>query len=544
MYPSRKFLSLALLALLPLLSIPAAAFGAPICVDAYNPQYFRFEGNTIALVGSSAEYLCHVRVSNHVGDYCTYEAPGENVVGYKDYIDDLVAKGLNTFRLWVALNSSPGRDLTNTGMPYDQEQPFLFANPLWNVADGTWEEAFFDHIREVIAYAQSKSPKVIVEVTLFDPWSGDWTQGPWSSNNIFNGTGFAAEKGFVTLPSGGSCAAFNGGPRKRQIDVMKKLAGEINDLNNFYWEIANEPDVNSGDGVSGGEAAAWHDCVVQQLYSYEGTLPNGRHLIGVNYHTLDALNTIKNNSYPNSVPRIKIVNAHYVDLGDSSRYSAIELIRNWHGGPNELNRIFGFNESKITPIQTGADATRAEAWEFMLDQGGVYDHLGYQWSTSGVAISTRTYLGRLNTFLKGLNLRRAARSAGNPPTWAPSLPAYETDDDGVAGGPKIYWGAMQEGQERYVLYIHHSTKQSGAFQGYVKPGSIHRITSLDVQLGAAGIPYTVEWINPATLGVLSSTSIPGDGVRRTLTVPSYSYDIALRISNGITSIIPGDCAPY
>lgn len=530
--------------LLSFLPFSQAAFGVPLCVDGVNSQYFQYNGEAIALVGASASYLCHVPVSNHVGDYCTYEAPGTpGAVGYKDYIDDLAAKGLNTFRLWVTLNHSPGiQPGPGIGQPYADEQPFFWnEDPMsanyhkWDV--GLWNEAFFDHIREVITYAQSKTPPVFVEVTLFDPWSGDWDNGPWNNNNIYNGTAFAAEKGFVTLPSGGTCAAFGGGPRKRQIDLMKKLAAEINSLDNFYWEIANEPDINAGDGVTGLEAAAWHNCVIQELYNYEGTLPNGRHMIGVNYHTADSLNSVS------SAPKIKVVNGHYVDLADSTRFSAIELIRGWHEGPNgSLGRIFGFNESKITPIQTSAEATRAEAWEFMLNEGGVYDHLGYEWSTSAVAANTRTYLGKLNTFLKGLNLRRAKRSTGNPPAWAPSLPAYESPE-AAGSATKIYWAAMQEGTYRYVLYIHHSTKQtSGGFRGYVKPASITRLNTLTVQLGSSGDTYTVEWLDPATGALKSSTTVVADGLTKTLTVPNYTYDIVLRMKGGITNVVAAGCA--
>ena len=355
-----------------LLVSPIAA-AAPLCVDPMNPQYFLWGTSTVALVGSSAEYICHVPMPNFIGYYCTYEASGQTIVGHKDYINDLAAKGLNVFRLWIVLNHSPGRALNN-GTIYANEQPFhLNVAGKWSVTPGQWDTLFFPHVYDVVSFAASKG--VFVEVTVFDPWSGDWTTGPWYGPNIVNGIGFNTEQEFVTLPAGGSCAtSFTSGPRMRQMDVLKKLAATLNPLNNFYWEIANEPDISSNNGVTGLQVAAWHDCMIQTLYNYEGTLPNGRHMIGVNYHTIDAINTIKNNTYPSSSPKVKVMNGHYVDFADSTRQGAIELIRNYHNGPSgSLNRLFGFNESHISPNITAsqtADTARAEAWEFMFHEGG------------------------------------------------------------------------------------------------------------------------------------------------------------------------------
>ncbi len=550
----------------------------PICVDAGNPQYFYYGGKTIALVGTSAEYLCHVaqvqpnKPSNQVpflGSYCMYSDPLVPVnLDYTAYIDELAAKNLNVFRVWVGLNHSPGREPDAVGQPFDpdpypHEHPFPFNTGMnkWNAAanladDTTWDTTYLTQLFNVINYAQGKTPSVIVEVTLFDPWSGDWTRGPWNSANVYNGTGFAAEKDFATLPAGTSCAtAIASGPRKRQVDMMKRIAKKLNPLNNFYWEIANEPEINADNGVTGAEAALWHDCMVQQLYNYEATLPNGHHLIGVNYHTIDALNTIKNNTYPSSVPNVKVVNTHYVHNADGTRQGAIDLIRSWHdtSGGTDLNRIFGFNETKIVPILQTPDTARAEAWEFMLNEGGIYDHLGYEWATNTQATNLRNYLGKLNSFLGTLNLRRMNRSTGNPPSWVlpgpivppfNSLPPYGTPETSNSA-TKIYWAAMQESTDTYVLYIHHSQLHSSKTK-YVKPTSINRLTSLILQPGSNLRTYTVKWINPAT-GVTipsSPSSFVADGMLKQLTVPNYTYDIALSVSDGLTNAVALTCAPF
>jgi hypothetical protein len=541
----RVFAILGILGMLTTGSVQAS----PICVDAGNPQYFYYGGKTTALVGTSAEYLCHiVQTMDLFGSYCMFSDPTvPPMYDYQAYINELSAKGLNVFRVWVGLNHSPGKEFNSSPYPNEQPFPYDISTNKWNAAadlnnDATWDTTYLNHLYEVIDFARTRNPSIIVEVTLFDPWSGNWALGPWNSANVYNGTGFSTEKDFATLPASTSCAtAIASGPRKRQVDMMKRIAKKLNPLDNFYWEISNEPDIAST--ITGTETAIWHDCMVQQLYSYESTLPNGHHVIGVNYHSFDALSTIKNNSYPNSVPRIKVVNTHYVQKKDSAHQGAMELIRNWHlGSSGSLNRIFGFNETKITPFQQTPDTTRAEAWEFMLNEGGVYDHLGYEWEYSTGASTMRTYLGKLNTFLRGLDLRRMQRSTGNPPSWAPSLPAYPTWGDTTT---QIYWAAMQDGVDTYVLYLHHSMLDSNK-RHYLKPTSITRLTSLTVQPGSNGRTYTVQWINPATGATIGSTpsSIVADGLPKMLTVPNYTYDIALKVSDGVTTPSSLTCAAF
>jgi hypothetical protein len=250
------------------------------------------------------------------------------------------------------------------------------------------------------------------------------------------------------------------------------------------------------------------------------------------------------NTYPLSSPKVLLVNGHYVTFKDVTRQGAMQILRNYHGGTSgSLNRIFGFNESHITPSITQghtADTMRVEAWEFMLNEGGVYDHLGYQW-TSAAAMTVRDQLGALSTFINSLDLIDMKRSLGNPPAWLPGLPAYGSLDNPTnPSAPRIYWAAM-EGPD-YVLYLHHSGMTTGDFRHYTKPASITRRTSLAVQLPLASDPYTAQWIKPVDKSNIGSpVTIPASG-SATLTVPTYTYDIALKIvPGGLRPFIVRDC---
>src|SRR6185295_12954636 len=177
-------------------------------------------------------------------------------------------------------------------------------------------------------------------------------------------------------------------PRRKQIALLQRAAFRLNDFNNFYWEIANEPELaNPPNGVSSAAATAWHDCMVQQLYNYEASQPNGHHVIGVNYHAKTSIDSLTNGSYPLSSPNIVVVNSHYavVANGTADPYGGNLMIRDYNNGAfGQLDRVFGFNEGRFTPdLSQNPDrsgwSARAEAWEFMLNGGGTFDHLGYDW---------------------------------------------------------------------------------------------------------------------------------------------------------------------
>jgi hypothetical protein len=501
------------LSLAMVLSLASAArvSAAPLALDA-NPQYFNYNGQTIALVGYSGEYLPHVRQPLQNDNYCTYDS-------YQACIDDLSSRGINKIRMWLGVNHSPGIAL-GTGAPYEYEQPFPYDSVAkkWDMSG--WETVFFNRVKQVLTYAQDRN--VIVEITLFDPFQGDWTKGPWYAPNNKQSIGFTTEQYFVSFDSTTTDTnPANIAARNKQVEFMKRAAFLLNGWNNFYWELANEPDIsNPPNGATGAPMTNWHNYMAQQLYDYEGTLLNGRHLIAVNYHTQHALDTIKNGT---ANPNIKIVSGHYVDLADSTRYAAIELIRNWHGGlQGSLNKVFGFNETRITPLNTTAEGARAEAWEFMTSEGGLYDHLGYQWRYNTVAIDTRRYLGYLSSFLKSFNLRNMGRQTFNPPTWCPNLPGYGTNN--------TRWGAMQWSRNQFALYIHHSTISSGSFKKY-DPVTGSYSHNLQLNLGTLAGNFTAEWVSPSTGLILSTTNFywPADGSSYFLQSPTYSFDIALRI---------------
>jgi hypothetical protein len=94
--------------------------------------------------------------------------------------------------------------------------------------------------------------------------------------------------------------------------------------------------------------------------------------------------------------------------------------------------------------------------------------------------------------------------------------------------PDAFSNALAENGKQYALYLFH-----GAYEGewgahfMLKPGNWNDTLTLnDVSAG----DYLVEWIDPASGAVKGSEHLSRPGGNLQLITPSYSIDIALRIS--------------
>lgn len=517
-----------------------------------NPHYFKNGSTVLPLVGSSADFLPHVTRSTKQNDLVTLES-------YPSFINELQARGLNTMQLVVDLNHSIGLAVDGRADPYPAEQPFFWNGSRWRL--DRYEPAFFTNLRNVVDYARSHG--VFVEVTLFDSWSevdinndaGSSPTSPWSvGRNIwYDSSGvqhtnahFKETRHFISFDQGTTDGDQNNiDARALQLKLIQKTVAELNQYTNFYWQIANEPDFNYTETQPDLNITAminWHNWVSQQIVSAEATLPN-KHEIGVNFISKAALD-LKGNLPPS----IKIVNGHYVDVtGSPARYGAITAARN----NTFANRLFGFNEGRATPNPTDRMSARAEAWEFMLTGGGLYDHFGLQWNIPddrlktcadpaiGIPTQVRCDLGKIVSFLAPLNLVSMVRQTDSKPSWITSgVVDYGADDplSGGTGPKKTYWGAMQVTGSQYVFYYHHSNMSTlAAGTRYIPvPGSYSRNFTFNLAGAATGYYYKLEWFyySPGSSNVQSTSigSLLWNGSAVTKTTPLYNYDLALRMT--------------
>lgn len=512
-----------------------------------NPQYVVYNGKTQALIGASASYLCHIEQPGTFGSppltpsvaYCDF-------TNYRKYLEELgrgstpagaiPAPGLNHIRLWIGLNHSPG--IMRRGTAYDFETPFLKPYD----TNGAPDETFFARLKCVLDEAWARDQ--IVEVTVFDPGSGSFETSPWRV--YFQDKGCFSSKDFV-LPSGETCAtdpaagARNRAGWEKQKQLITELVTRLCDHPNLYYEVANEADFNP-DPAMADQIRSWHQEMTSHLSQIETKLGCG-HFIAANVQVPTSIDSL-----PASV---KALNAHYTHVADA-RLGANELLRtgpgNGFNGPGP-DRIVGFNETKITslvslrdnPSFQSADAARAEAWEFLLSEGGIYDLYGEHWqSTASDTPEVIRSLKVVNGLLRDADLDRVERSGSvghTPPAWIStrsSLPPY--------GVNTTRWGAMhspmtQAGDTNF-LYIHHSLLEGpNPAQRYVpqirRAGNPYPPQAIYVVLPAGS--YRAEWIDPATGAIQGSGDFKVATAQEPVLVPAapaYAFDIALRIRRG------------
>jgi hypothetical protein len=195
-------------------------------------------------------------------------------------------------------------------------------------------------------------------------------------------------------------------------------------------------------------------------------------------------------------------------------------------------------------------ASSAEAWEFMVNQGGIYDQFGYDCYAPDYT-ETRREMGVLRMFLSspvniGQNMRTSNSSA---PNWVNPGP-YAAPEP--ATGSQKYWAAVQPSSsavpKRWLLYVHHSADRRRIYDGYQEvsvTGAYQE--NLSVCLGTTSGSYRVQWIDPKNAilnGVVQTLQTPtpiawtgtssctpgGAGAFPLPNAPHYSYEIALWIS--------------
>ena len=271
-----------------------------------------------------------------------------------------------------------------------------------------------------------------------------------------------------------------------------------NRLFNFYWELANEPD-GTGAGIQ--NTRNWHYYMAWLVRNYEKTLfpPNTPlHLIAVNYELVPLFDELLGNQQASGF--IDIAAAHYVKkdpvftkVGDvrifepgalvgttTDALGAISMIMKYNvDGSPKNNKIWAFNETRITglayhqvynPSPATPASARAEAWEFMLSGGAVYDHMGFNWGNKTAdatgARGTRLDLGKLAGILinNTVNLTSMKRNK----SWLVGLPEYGSTMTQVAGQPHIpaqpprqFYAAMNN-NDTFFYYRHNSQYSDNA----------------------------------------------------------------------------------
>lgn len=444
-----------------------SAMAKPISLHPDNPHYLLFRGKPTILIGST----------EHYGAVLNWD------IDYGRYLYALEESGLNVTRTFSGayMEANQAFNITNNTLapkpekllcPWARSETPGYANG-GNKFDLTkWDERYFLRLRNFVNLADKRG--VIVEMVLFCPYYEDsmWNLSPLNAANNVNGVGAVKRTDANTLK--------NGNLLDVQLAMVRKIVGELNEFDNVYFEICNEP-------YFGGVTLDWQAKIADTIVATEADLPN-KHLIAQNI--ANGKQKIEN---PNLA--VSIFNFHYATPPDTV------------GMNYALNKIIGDDE---TGFKGNADFTyRKEAWEFILAGGAIYDNLDYSFTSDtpdgtfkyppkqpgGGSPALREQLGILRKFINSFDFTKMTPDTG-------------VISSGVPTGGSAR--ALAHAGHAYAIYIH---------------GGNQTNLSLHVPEGK----YKVEWINTLTGKIDKSEEVETLGDTLKVASPRYEEDIALKI---------------
>ena len=453
----------------------SAAEPRPIALHPDNPHYLLFRGKPAVLITSGEHYGA---VLNLEFDYIRY-------------LDELQARGMNLTRTFSGVYCEDQKSFKIKGNPLAPAAgklicPFArsdkpgYANG-GNKFDLTkWDDAYFRRLKDFFAQAGKRG--VVVELVLFCPFYDDsmWNISPMKATNNVNGVGDMPRTEVYTLKHPAMLAVHEA--------VTRKVVAELAEADNVYFEVCNEP-------YFGGVTGEWQDRIIAAIVEAEAKLPQ-KHLIARNIAN-------KGQKIVNPNPAVSIFNFHYATPPDT-------VAENF-----ALNKVLADDETGFKGL---ADATyRGEGWDFLIAGGAIYSNLDYSFTPATpdgtTVVSPPTPGGGGRKLREQLRILRA---------FVESFDFVKmTPDNSVVAGPlpgKTTARALVEKGKQYAIYI----RGDGATQ-----------LVLDLPAGK----YKFEWIDTKNGVVDDDRVIEHAGGRRTLDVPKYTEDIALR---GIRLMPPAD----
>jgi hypothetical protein len=462
---------------------PLIAFAAlSLCVSAVareplqlhpeNPRYFSWRGKPAVLVTSGEHYGAVINLD----------------FDYAKYLKTLESDGLNLTRTWAGAYCEPTGAFniaSNTLAP----MPGKFICP-WARSDRPgyagggnkfdltkWDENYFKRLRDFMKEAGKRG--VVVEMNLFCPMYEEsmWKLSPQNAINNVNGIGTVARTNIYTLDKHGGLLAV-------QEAMTRKIVTELNDFDNLYYEVCNEP-------YFGGVTMDWQHHIAKYIGETEKNLGK-KHLISLNI-----ANGGKKIVEPH--PAISIFNFHYASPPKT-------VAENY-----ALNKVIGLNETGFKG--TNNTHYRMEAWEFMLAGGALYNNLDYSF-VAGHERGDFVYPGKqpgggnhdlrhqfaiLRQFIESFDFIHMKPNTSWIKTGLPN---------------KTHSYALAETGKQYGAYLFSGTN--------IAPQNL----SLTVALPAGN--YRVEWIDVFTGKKAKSERVKSSG-EVTITSPDYKGEVALRI---------------
>lgn len=480
---NRVFTSI--LFLLFLIAMPSCVRSRqPLNLHPDNPHYFLFRGDPVVLIGSTEHYGAVLNLD----------------FDYIPYLDELASKRLNVTRTFSGIYVEPQGAFKiekNTLAPSAGKLicPWARSNQPGYENGGNkfdlnkWDKAYFKRLKDFISEAGKRD--IIVELDLFSNFydTAQWKLSPlYIENNINNSGNVLNHKEILSLKHSEIIEI--------QEKMVRRIVTELKDFDNLYYEVCNEPYFGDLQALED-----WEQHMTSVITDAEKDF-RFKHLISHN---------IANGSkkIENANPLVSIFNFHY-----SRPPLSVEM--NWH-----LNKPVGDNETGFRG--TGDFVYRAEAWEFLVAGGGLFNNLDYSFTTDtedgsfqvpdgqpgGGGATLRTQLKILKELFDELDFI----------TMKPMNSVIKNSFDGIAAARVL----AREGSE-YLIYLVDIRAGADTNDNYMPA-----LPALSLEL--PGGSYSGVWIDTRTgeRTVMDIRKHPGGVIN--ITIPSFTEDIALLIRN-------------
>ena len=480
--------------LILLLATITNAISQPLSLHPENQHYFLYQGKPTILITSAEHYGIVIN----------------SALDYKKYLDVLHQYGFNLTRVFCGSYCEGNYYEGDMGKQkkWEENQNTLAVRPgkllaPWARSDtpgyinggnkfnlDKWDDSYFNRLKDFCKEAAARN--IIVEVVFFSAnyGSGTWKNSPLHHDNNINNIDEVAYNEVYLLK--------NKELINRQLAMVRKIVEEMNNFDNIYFEICNEPywlkgipevepTIKTQQFLL--EIDEWQKLISSVIKETENNLPK-RHLIAQNfankYFKIEKLDTA-----------VSVLNFHYA-------YPPTTITDNY-----ALNKPVSFDE---TFDGTNAPNRRREAWAFILAGGAVYDNLDWSFATddltglgrnaAGERVSGKEVREQLQILLKIINSFNFIKAQPLDSSFKQNLP----EDVNL-------YGLGIKGTD-YLIY-------------WIKS----KILSLDKWI--CPLPqgdYTIKWIDPMDGKIIQQQTIKNSGKQVELAIPEFSDDRVVRIT--------------
>lgn len=458
----------------------------PVRVHPENPHYFEYKKKPAVFVTSAMHYAA---VLNTAMDYDTYlellakykfNHHREFVIACYSWHDENEWEQIQT-----PLTPRPGKLLS----PYGRSD-VKGAGDQGNKFDlNTWNPDYFKRLKDFCRKADSL--RIVIEIVLFTVQydQPEWETNPHNSINNINNAGnvrfneytFVNEKALLD----------------RQKDLVRKIVSELNEFDNVYYEICNEPywakgipeknpDVKAQHFLT--EVNEWQKQIAAVISDTEKELPK-KHLIAQNLaNTYYKIDTLCHSS-------VSVLNFHYAFPPDA-------VTDNY-----ALDLPLSFDETA-----DGCDAPyrRTEAWAFMMAGGAVYSNLDWSFANDDQMGAGRNPAGRRQSGFEVKQQLSVLKVFFDKFDYLHSKPVDRSRLQNIPG--KILYYGLENQSETAIYFLKQSV--------------------VDLSQAKLSLPsgkYEIQWIDPMTGSVIGKKTTHTNDNHLFLSFPSFSDDLLLVI---------------